>query len=212
MEKRDFYFRYVPPETRAQLVLDYEASYSITDQVTADRITRDILMFLPPTAVITDGTACVGGNTYSFAKTFQRVNAVEIDPRRHLYLQQNMDVLGLRNVLCIRGDAYYECRKQYQDMIFLDPPWGGPDYKQQSNLQLYLSNRELSEICCDLSLYCAYIGLKVPVNFSTEAFDANVRGVLERVHYNTTLRKMHLIIYRCLNTGIAQELEGLVNI
>lgn len=191
--------------------MDYEASYSITDQVTADKITRDVLMFIPPTAVITDGTACVGGNTYSFAKTFREVNAVELDPKRHSYLQKNMAVLGLKNVRCIHGDAYEECRKQHQNMIFLDPPWGGPDYKQQSNLQLYLSNRELSEICCDLSLYCEYIALKVPVNFSTEAFETNVRGVLERVHYNTNLRKMYLMIYRCTNSHIARELEEIIS-
>eukprot|EP01052_Picozoa_sp_SAG31_P044133 SAG31_NODE_7586_length_1647_cov_1.270026_3_plen_181_part_00 len=32
--------------------------------------------------VITDATACVGGNTLNFAQHFDRVNAVEIDPQR----------------------------------------------------------------------------------------------------------------------------------
>ena len=31
---------------------------------------------------ITDGTACVGGNTINFATHFKAVHAVEIDPRR----------------------------------------------------------------------------------------------------------------------------------
>ena len=209
MDKRDFYFRHVPADVRARLVLDHEASYSVTDQITADKITKDIRMFVPHTATITDGTACVGGNTYSFAKTFDHVNAIEIDPIRYSYLLNNMSVLGTSNVQCIRGDAYKECRKTHQDVVFLDPPWGGPDYKNTTNIRLYLSNRELSDVCKDISLYCMYIALKVPVNFRVDVFDNAVKDVLERVHYNTGLRKMHLVIYKCLNLPIACELEDL---
>jgi hypothetical protein len=210
MDKRDFYFRHVPPDVRARLVLDHEASYSVTDQVTADKITKDIRLFVPYGATITDGTACAGGNTYSFAKSFRHVNAIEIDPKRYSYLLNNMSVLGASNVRCILGDAYRQCRMQHQDVVFLDPPWGGPDYKNTTSIRLYLSNRELSEFCADISLYCRYIAIKVPVNFRADAFDNDVRGVLERVHYNTGLRKMHLIIYRCLNIPIASELEAMV--
>jgi hypothetical protein len=209
MNKKDFFFRYVPPETRDQLVLDHEASYSVTDQVTADKITRDILQFVSQDATITDGTACVGGNTYSFAKSFERVHAIELDPKRYVYLKHNMTVLGLNNVTCTCGDANIECCKYYQDVVFLDPPWGGPEYKSRSNIQLYLSNKNLTEVCTDISLYCKYIALKVPINFKVDMFDDDVKDVLKRVYYNTNLRKMHLIIYRCRNNPIACELEQL---
>lgn len=211
MDKRDFYFRYVPPTIRAQIIMDHEASYSVTDQVTADKITKDIKAFVTAGAVITDGTACIGGNTYSFAKEFRSVNAIEIDPLRCSYLKNNLGVLGLKNVRCECGDVLVESMKQYQDVIFLDPPWGGPDYKIQNDISLYLSNRELSDACIDISLYCRYIALKVPVNFSVDAFDRRVKDVLERVHYNTGLRKMHLVIYRCLSYPIARELELIVD-
>jgi predicted RNA methylase len=211
MNKKDFYFRYVPPEKRARLVLDHEASYSVTDQVTADKITRDILQFVPESASITDGTACVGGNTFSFAKAFHHVYAVEIDPTRHSYLHHNMMVLGLSNVVCICGDAVQECCKRHQDLVFLDPPWGGPNYKNHESIQLQLSNRDLADVCADISIYCSYIALKVPVNFDVSVFDARVSGVLERVHYNTRLRKMHLIIYHSVCHAIARELEHLLS-
>lgn len=211
MDKRDFYFRHVPPSIRSQIIMDHEASYSVTDQVTADRITRDIKMFVEHDAIITDGTACIGGNTYSFAKEFKKVNAIEIDPLRCSYLKNNVSVLGIKNVNCTCGDVAVEAIKQYQDIIFLDPPWGGPDYKIYNDISLYLSNRELSEVCIDISLYCKYIALKVPVNFKVETFDNRVKDVLERVHYNTGLRKMHLIIYRCVCYPIAHELELIVS-
>lgn len=206
-KKKDFYFRHVPPHIRSQLVMDHEASYSITDQVTADKITRNIREFIhDPNATVTDGTACVGGNTYSFAKSFAKVCAIEIDPMRHAYLAHNMSILGLSNVECVLSDITTEYQRRFQDVIFLDPPWGGPDYKQQQDIQLYLSQKELAEACIEMSLYCSYIALKVPTNFSVEAFDDRVRNVLERVDYNTSLRKMCLIIYRCLHNGIVQDL------
>lgn len=210
MEKKNFYFKNVPQEIRDRICMDYEASYSVTDQITADKITRDILQFVPTTAIITDGTACVGGNTYSFAKSFSNVCAIELDPKRHSYLCQNMSILGLNNVHCIHGDVNIECEKQYQDVIFLDPPWGGPDYKQQTNIQLYLSNKELSEVCIDLSFHCKYIALKVPINFKIDPFDKAVENVLERVHYNTGLRKMHFIIYKCVYYHVLKDIHELI--
>lgn len=206
-KKKDFYFRYVSPHIRSQLMLDHEASYSVTDQITADKITKDIRTIInDPSAVITDGTACIGGNTYSFGKSFASVNAIEIDPSRHSYLSHNMAVLGLSNVKCILNDITIDYQHRYQDIIFLDPPWGGPEYKQQSDIQLYLSRRTLSDVCIDMSLYCRYIALKVPNNFNIDRFDECVKDVLERVHCNRTLRKMCLIIYRCIHNNVVDDL------
>ena len=50
--------------------------------------------------VITDGTACVGGNSVSFAKGFRAVNAVEIDETRFVMLSRNVGVLGLGHKVC----------------------------------------------------------------------------------------------------------------
>lgn len=211
-KKKEFYFRHVPSPIRSQIMLDHEASYSVTDQVTADKITKDIRSFvINPDATITDGTACVGGNTYSFAKNFMMVNAVEIDPQRHDYLKHNMELLGLSNIQCICGDINIECQKQFQDVIFLDPPWGGPEYKNLTDIQLYLSKKELAEACIDMSTYCYYIALKVPTNFNIENFDNAVKNVLVRVHSNTTLRKMYLLIYKCLHNDIVHNLYNLLN-
>lgn len=210
-KKVDFYFRHVPAHIRSQLILDHEASYSVTDQVTADKITKDIRLFVDDSnAVITDGTACVGGNTYSFAKSFVKVNAIEIDPLRHSYLKHNMSILGLSNVVCSSGDITEQYKKQYQDVIFLDPPWGGPDYKQQQDIQLYLSQKELADVCIDMSLYCKYIALKVPTNFNVDTLDERVKDVMERVHYNDTLRKMCLAIYKCLHNNTTENLFHLI--
>lgn len=206
--KKDFLFRYVQPDIRNQLKLDEEAMYSTTDQVTADKITKDILQFISRKSLITDATACIGGSTYSFSQNFSNVIAIEYDKTRFEYLQYNMSILPFNlndrkqvfnNIVeCRNGDAIVECTKQFQDAIFIDPPWGGPEYKTLPRVQLYLSNLPLSEVCKKIHMYTNYIILKVPVNFDEEEFIKNTTKIMELVYKNSQLRKMHLLIFKTI--------------
>lgn len=195
-EKRDFLFRFVPSAIRQQLLFDDEALYSTTDQLTADKITRDLLRYISPSSVITDATACVGGNTYSFSQQFRKVNAIEKDPTRASYLKHNMKILGTQNVEVFCGDCLDLCTRQYQDVIFLDPPWGGPNYKRMDNLDLYLTNHPLADVCRRLAPYTTYIALKVPTNFKDAVFIHCTRDCFNFIHKNTQLRKMHLLLFK----------------
>ncbi len=199
MSKKDFLFRFVEPTIRHDMLFDEEALYSTTDQLTADKITKDISRFVPKDALIIDGTACVGGNTYSFGQTFRKVIAYEVDPKRALYLAHNMKLLGLTNVTCIHGDILDHVvldHQQRPDCIFLDPPWGGPEYKQKERVELFLSQKKLAEVCAILARCTRYIAIKVPTNFDEIQFQQDCIHVLELVHRNTQLRKMHLLVYR----------------
>lgn len=194
-EKKDFLFRFVDPHIRQTLLLDEEALYSTTDQLTADKITRDLLRFLERSSTICDGTSCIGGNTYSFAQTFSHVIAYELDPKRASYLSQNMKSLNMHHVQCFEGDVI-QLLRQKVDCIFLDPPWGGPEYKQHNYIQLSLSQKPLSIVCKLLAPYTTYFALKVPINFDETTFQQECQGFLSLVHRNTQLRKMHLLIYK----------------
>ena len=196
--KRDFLFRYITPSLRNQLLLDDEALYSTTDQLTAEKITQDILKYVPSTATITDATACIGGSAHSFAQTFTKVYAIEIDPTRFTYLQNNVNVLSDANVVCVHGDALQECVRIKQDVIFIDPPWGGPEYKNRDRVSLFLSHIPLHEVCKTLSKHTKYIVIKVPTNFDDTAFYEATSASLQFVHKNTSLRKMNLIILKAL--------------
>jgi tRNA/tmRNA/rRNA uracil-C5-methylase (TrmA/RlmC/RlmD family) len=228
-EKKDFLFRFVQSDIRKSLLLDDEALFSTTDQVTADKITRDILKFVPKGATITDATACIGGSTYSFAQNFSNVIAIEYDKTRYEYLQYNMSILPLypssqqyspqqhnlqsniwtvlsdpkysisTHVECRNGDALIECTKQFQDAIFIDPPWGGPEYKTLPSVELYLSGLPLSEVCYKFQYYTKYIILKVPVNFDETSFIKNTQTFMDLVYKNGQLRKMHLLIFRAVH-------------
>jgi tRNA G37 N-methylase Trm5 len=198
--KKDFLFRFLSPAIRNLLRFDEEALYSTTDQLTADKICKDILKFVSTSGVITDATACIGGSCASFAKVFSKVHAIEIDSKKYDYLRHNMLIMGFREVVhCICGDALQVCPRLKQDVIFIDPPWGGPEYKLSSKISLFLSGRPLADVCCELSVYTHYIAIKVPTNFDENAFLAAVEGTLVRVHRNVHLRKMHLLIFETKN-------------
>ena len=194
-DKKDFLFRFISLDKRKKLKLDNEALYSVTDQYTADRISRDIQKILPNIQSITDATACVGGNTFSFSKFFKQIQAIELDYTRYQYLLHNMNTLEVNNVTCCHGDLMIECQKTINEIIFIDPPWGGPEYKTKDNIDLFLSDVELSEVCDHIKDSTKYIALKVPVNFNESGFIEKT-PFLKMIYRNTDLRKMHLLIFQ----------------
>jgi 16S rRNA G966 N2-methylase RsmD len=204
MDKKDFLFKFIEPTIRAKIKMDSEALFSVTDQYTADKISNEIrkrigLINDHPIKSIVDATACVGGNTISFAKHFESVHAVEMDSVRYSYLKFNMALLGLNNVCVYHADIldFLDCLPS-TDVIFIDPPWGGPSYKSQEKLELFLSNVSLHLVCKSIALRGAwkYVALKVPVNFDFEAFDAQVSAYMTRIPSSTKFRKLLLLIYK----------------
>ena len=116
---------------------------------------------------LTDGTACVGGDTLSFSKHFKHVNAVETNPVHARMLIHNVNVYGRKNVTVYEGDYTKLARTLQQDVVFLDPPWGGVNYKKNKQTPLFLSNYPISYVASKLLHNRAkLIVLKVPINFA----------------------------------------------
>jgi 16S rRNA G966 N2-methylase RsmD len=183
--------------------LDDEALFSTTDQLTADKIACDILKFLPKTSTITDATACIGGSAYSFSQVFEKVYAIELDSTRFKHMVHNFEQLNCKNVHCINGDALNEVKSIHQDVIFIDPPWGGPEYKAKAKLTLYLSGVNIAEACIAYSKTIPYVVLKVPTNFDESTFMESIKAHLKLVHKNQNLRKMHLLILQSVKNPMS---------
>jgi tRNA/tmRNA/rRNA uracil-C5-methylase (TrmA/RlmC/RlmD family) len=195
--KVDFFFRNVPTAIRNKIKLDQEALYSVTDSETADKMTS-IISRLPGvsrSSTITDLTACVGGNVVSFARVFRNVNAVEIDPVRFKLLKYNVsEILGDENNVVFRqGDAIEEAALLRQDVIFIDPPWGGTDYMKCCDpLNLYLSGRNIGELCENVfGKNARHVAIKVPVNFDVNHFK---KQISVPVQVRRDFRKMILLL------------------
>lgn len=195
IEKINFLFKLVPDEIRSRLLLDKEALYSTTDQVTANKIAKEVSQYIGIDSIITDATACIGGSTLAFSQVFQFVNAIEFDETRFKYLQENVATLGLTNVKCIYGDALNECRHLTQDAIFLDCPWGGPKYKEAKTVMLYLSEIALYDVLRQLKDTAKIFILKIPINFDEELFIEKTQDVF-KIETKIKLRKMNLLIVR----------------
>lgn len=196
MNKMEFLFKKVSLPIRLLLQYDEEALYSTTDQVTCEKMARIIDKYVTDKQTLVDATACIGGSAFSLSAVFQKVIAIEKDPSRYNYLTQNLEVLGVSDkVTAVCADCVdYVTQLHPVDAIFIDPPWGGPQYKQQDKIDLYLSDTPLHTVCQQMAKHTKYIVLKVPTNFDEDTFLENTACCLKLIHKNDTLRKMNLLI------------------
>lgn len=117
--------------------------------------------------VITDATAHIGGNTYNFAKNFKQVNAVEINKGNYDMLVNNMKILKVVEKIDFKCQDYTMiCKSLKQDVIFIDPPWGGPEYKYKESLDISLSKIDLSDVILSVVNNAKLIVIKLPFNYN----------------------------------------------
>lgn len=153
-----------------KLKLTQEGEYSVTRRRDADRIMAIISKVVGDlkTKTVTDATGCVGGDTIQFALRSRFVNSIELNEENFEALQNNIAVYGLENVTLHHGD----CTRVFNwrtDILFVDPPWGGPNYKENETLELYLSQRRLDEWLEEVlrrKIRPSYIFLKLPHNYN----------------------------------------------
>lgn len=174
--------------------------YSTTPWQEADFMSSIIIKFFKSrghnkSLVITDATANVGGNTISFyLNGFNKVNAVEIESFTCSLLKNNLKVYGksIDNVHCTNYLSIAD--KLEQDVIFIDPPWGGPNYKSVNLLDIYLDNTNIVDLCNRLMLNkrASLIVLKLPTNYNLNALINGCPNNDFLVHKVSRLNKGHL--------------------
>lgn len=121
---------------------------------------------------ITDATAGVGGNTLSFGKNFKYVNSIEIHKKRYKFLENNIKIYEFDNINTYNENCIDIIDLLYQDIIFIDPPWGGKDYKKKKNLRLSISEISIEQLCLDIvkNKLSRMIVLKLPLNYDINYF------------------------------------------
>lgn len=211
---KDYLFNNIDKIKRKELQLDDVAIFSVTEGNTADKMTLTILSHLQRVKnniennnySILDGMACVGGNTISFAKSFNKVISNEYDGNRYEMLRNNVqNVMNLNNVEFHNESILNLAFNESYDVLFLDPEWGGPDYKYKKQLKLTISDTPLEEFCLNVFNNClniSIIALKLPVNYD----NIYLRDIVESNNlsytFDNTFHKMTLtIITRKLNTN-----------
>ncbi|OJT02936.1 Trimethylguanosine synthase [Trametes pubescens] len=112
-------------------LLDEEGWYSVTPERVADQIAERCRC-----GVILDAFCGVGGNAIAFARTCERVIAMDISPIRLALARHNAALYGVQDrIEFILGDFLSFARtlqnssqRRKIDVVFLSPPWGGPSY------------------------------------------------------------------------------------
>lgn len=154
--------------------------YSITKPLDALWIMDCIKKIIPniKNLTITDSTAGLGGNTISFAKEFKKVNGIEINEVHFNLLKNNVEILDFDNVELHNANYMEKYNELKEDVVFIDPPWGGKKYHYIKYFNVRLGKVPIS-VLINL-LYqkgVEYVVLKCPYN-------TNVTDILRYVGYN----------------------------
>jgi 16S rRNA G966 N2-methylase RsmD len=199
-------FPYLDDKDKAyKLMIDIDSIYYISVREYADKISQIIkfhiedIGFDSKNAIVTDGTAGVGGNTISFARNFRYVYSIEIDKLRSTYLENNIDVYDLKNIGIINNNCLSIIPNiPDQDIVYLDPPWGGKKYKEFELLTLSISDITIENICnkfMDVEFMKktpAMIVLKLPKNYDIVHFYKSIDRSKQIYYYD--LKKMIILV------------------
>ena len=114
------------------MIVTEEGEYSMTKRNDGEILLGHMksLVRSIKTKKITDVTGNVGSDTILFGLNFDKVRAIEINPENFKALKNNVEEFGLKNVELYEGDST-KIYNWYTDVLYIDAPWGGPDYKTE---------------------------------------------------------------------------------
>lgn len=171
---------------KSKLQISNVGKFSVTHSDDAIKTANIIESYFDNKITITDATANNGGNSIAFGLKFKKVNSVEINKNEFDILNNNINVYGLKNIKTYNNNYLDVYNKLKQDVVFIDAPWGGRDYKKHKNLKLYIGKKSLLEVIDMLKGKCKAIVCKVPFNYDFYSL----------FKYGKYTKKIHLYIFK----------------
>ncbi|XP_037732353.1 trimethylguanosine synthase [Drosophila subpulchrella] len=110
--------------------LDRESWFSVTPEKIAKQTARRLAC-----DIIVDAFCGCGGNAIQFANTCGRVIAIDIDAEKLAMAKHNAGIYGVAHKIeFVHADflQFAASTRIRPNVVFLSPPWGGPDYQKQS--------------------------------------------------------------------------------
>ena len=188
------------------LQIDNESISYITTPATAKYITDIIFEYSKQCKFniekIIDCTGCVGGDTIALATAFKsaKIISIEIDKERCSILQNNIDVYELKNVNVIHNCCIdYIKKSDMSDVVYIDPPWGGDNYKKSENIKLFIGDMTIEDFTIGIFNGMFLIGIpkllviKLPKNYDYLHF-CKIVGNKELKIIKHQLAKINLLI------------------
>ena len=174
--RRDNVFPFLDRGLRENFALDSTAAYSAMDEHTTALLASFLAVFYADLATIsiTDACACTGACAVVLARHFRAVDAVELDAGRCDALRKNVVLCGT-DVVVHHGDYNALWDTLRQDVVFLDVPWGGPDYVEAEESACdALGDVPLVDVVLRLRRRASVVALRLPTKgrFDVDAFAA----------------------------------------
>jgi len=168
--------------------------YSLTHKYDADYISlyiKEKIINKLNDVVIVDGTTSLGGNFCSFVEHFNFIIGIEINQIRFQKLVKNLEykygfefenkkrLLKVKNKnIILINDSFMNClndilKIKKKIIIFLDPPWGGKDYKLFDyvilglhGIPMHIIVKNIKSVNKDIIII-----LKLPENYFLQSFN-----------------------------------------
>lgn len=180
------------------LQFDQEGLWSITHPDQAENISELIKKHylsknfsISSNIFIIDATAGLGGNLISFSKFFGNVLGIEIDKNRFEMLQNNIQQYNIDNITLLNNNCIDFLKGDVKsNIVFFDPPWGGPDYKFNPNIEIKIDDKTLSEIINLLEFKTKLICIKLPLNYNMDSLVNKIKLPI----FDYKLKNMRLIM------------------
>ena len=169
-EKMKYLLSEWPEDVISKFKYDEVALYSMTPSHIAKKISHKLRRMCGKTASIFDACACVGGDALWFVQMFNTVICCEIDKKRYSYLKRNIKLVAKYSNHIEYNISCVELIKNinYVDIIYFDPPWGGPSYKDAETIDLSLDGKDIAYWIPLFSSKCNSIAIKGPSNLNTK--------------------------------------------
>ena len=158
-----------------KLIFTDESIYS-SSKVEGSNLLKNIIIdnIKEHNITITDGTANIGTDSIYLSNYFKQINSIEISNINHKALVNNIIVFQKSNIKPILGDVINEISNLDQDVIYIDAPWGGRNYKKNENMKLYLGNMEILEFYKNFKNKAKFFIFKIPYNYNFEYLKNNI--------------------------------------
>ncbi len=175
--------------------LDEEGWFSVTPE----RIARHIAERSASDVVVDLFVGC-GGNAIQFALASHYVVAIDLDPVKLSHARHNAQIYGVADrIEFILGDALtiLPSLGKVADVIFMSPPWGGPEYMNQPTYSLddirLVGNVQGKELLARVLAVCPNVAVLLPRNVDLRELAAAAGGRPCEVEENVLNYKLKTI-------------------
>ena len=179
-----------PDEKKMQM--DIPGLYSITVR----ELALQIAATLKGDSVF-DAFCGLGGNAIAFALSGKRVIACELDEGRLAMARANAELAGVSDrITFIQGDALSQLSTVRCDAIFLDPPWGGPEYSKIDRFKLAFFAPDGEGLLDSAIRHFAGVAFKLPGNFDFSELEQFGAGQWQVQENRLNGKLLHFTAYR----------------